>query len=177
MTTMRASAPTPAPGPAAISALLLALLMVLIVPGPAAAQLNILGPCRDGHRWMATTTRGAPVAAYATCEEARPLVIVACGAGGWPELRLAVAAGTPLPAPGEAAFGRLTIDGGAGFDLRLAPAAQLAGGNPILRVQLTEAAVEAMARGARARLEAAGLTIDLHLGASHDVLMLFHRQC
>jgi hypothetical protein len=144
---------------------------------PAAAQMNILGPCREGHRWMATTTSGAPIAAYATCEDARPVAIVACGISGWPELRIAAAPGTTPPEPGEAAQGALSIDGRARFELRLGQMAMAAAGAPVLRVQLTGAAVDAMARGNRARLEMAGTALELHLGASHDVLMLFRQQC
>lgn len=156
---------------------LLTLAALALMPLPAEAQMNILGPCRDGHRWMATRTGGAPVAAYASCDGARPLAIVACGTSGWPELRIAAAPGTEAPAPGEVVTGRLTIDTGEAFDLRIAPAAPIAGSGRILRVQLSGPAVEAMARGARAVLEVPGSRIEMHLGASHDVLMLFNQQC
>lgn len=153
------------------------LTLCALAPEPAAAQMNILGPCRDGHRWMATTTGGAPVAAYATCESSQPLVIVACGNSGWPELRLAAAPGTLMPAPGERTTGTLTIDGREPHELRLAPAASASGGVAILRLQLTGAAVDGMARGSRAVLEAAGTRLELHLGASFDVLTLFNTRC
>ncbi len=154
-----------------------AALLMLLSAAPAAAQMNILGPCREGHRWMATTTSGAPIAAYATCEGSQPLVIVACGAGGWPELRFAAAPGAPIPQAGEAATALLTIDGGAPFELRLAPGATIGGGSRILRVQLTRPAVDAMSRGARAAFEMLGTRFEMHLGASFDVLTLFNQQC
>ena len=156
---------------------ILTVAVLTLTPMPALAQMNILGPCRDGHRWMATTTSGAPVAAYATCDAAQPLAIVACGTAGWPELRIAAAPGTQAPAPGEVVTGRLTIDGGEGFDLRIAPAASVSGGSRILRVQLNRQAVEGMARGSRAVLDVLGTRVEMHLGASHDVLMLFNQQC
>lgn len=139
--------------------------------------MNILGPCRDGHRWIATRTSGDPVAAYATCTGNQPVAIVACGLRGWPELRIAAAPGTPVPAPGEEATGRLTIDQGPAFDLRLTPGASIAGGNTILRVQLTQEAIDAMARGFGAVLDMNGTRMEMHLGASADVLMLFNQRC
>lgn len=158
-------------------ALAAVLTLCALAPAPAAAQMNILGPCRDGYRWMATTTGGAPVAAYATCQASEPRVIVACGTSGWPELRFAAAPGTALPAPGDRLTGTLTIDGREPHELRLAPAASGSGGVAIIRVQLTGAAVDGMARGARAVLEAAGTRLELHLGASFDVLTLFNQRC
>lgn len=155
----------------------LAVLALCAAAQPAVAQMNILGPCRDGYRWIATRSSGAPVAAYATCETNQPLAIVACGVGGWPELRIAAAPGSVLPAPGEAAAGLLSIEGIGSYRLRLAAAAPVSGGNTILRVQLTAEAVEAMARGTRAVLDLAGTRVEMHLGASHDVLMLFSLQC
>jgi hypothetical protein len=153
------------------------LALIALAPEPAAAQMNILGPCRDGHRWMATTSGGAPVADYATCEGSQPLVIVACGSSGWPELRLAAAPGTALPTQGERLAATMAIDGRTPLELRLAPAASSSGGVAILRVQLTGEAVDAMARGSSAVLDAAGTRLELHLGASFDVLTLFNQRC
>lgn len=158
-------------------ALAAGLTLLVLAPEPAAAQMNILGPCRDGYRWMATTSGGAPVAAYSTCEGSQPRVIVACGSSGWPELRFAAAPGTVMPVPGDRLTGTLTIDAGEPHDLRLAPAASGSGGVAILRLQLTGAAVDGMARGSRAVLEAAGTRLELHLGASFDVLTLFNTRC
>jgi hypothetical protein len=157
--------------------LILAILILCATAPAAQAQMNILGPCRDGHRWLATRSSGDPVAAYATCEGNLPIAIVACGFRGWPELRIAAAPGTRVPPPGESGIARMTIDGTTSFDLRLSPGASIAGGNTILRVQLTQQSVEAMARGFTAVLDMNGTRLEMHLGASNDVLMLFNQQC
>jgi len=73
------------------------LFLVALLPAPALAQDNIIGPCRNGYRWMATAVGGQPVAAFATCDEARPLIVVACF-GGQTELRVAAAPGAASPA-------------------------------------------------------------------------------
>lgn len=154
----------------------LALLAVLWAAAPAQAQENILGPCRDGYRWLATAVGGQPVAAYATCREARPLIILACGTG-LPELRIAPAVGTVLPEPQDRATASLSVDGAEGLALRLSGFRPLDGSGPVLRVQLTDAAIQAMARGFNARLDARGTIVDMHLGASGDVLNLVARRC
>lgn len=155
----------------------LLVLACLLAPAPAAAQENILGPCREGYRWLATSAGGTPVAAYATCTEARPLVILACGAG-LPELRVAPAPGTLMPVPGERTTGLLSVDGATPLELRVAASAQFeAAAGPFLRVQLTSAAIESMARGFRAVLDLRGTVVPMHLGASGDVLALVARRC
>lgn len=158
------------------AAILLALWPLAAYP-TAAQAMNILGPCRDGHRWLATTRAGAPLAAYATCTEGQPLVIVACGVSDWPELRIAAAPGTRPPAPGETAIGSLTVDARRPLDLRLTRMSTDPAEGVVLRVQLTGEAMQAMARGFRARLDLAGTALEMHLGASHDVLTLFNRHC
>jgi hypothetical protein len=157
--------------------IILAILVLCVTVPAAQAQMNILGPCRDGHRWLATRTSGEPVAAYATCIGNLPIAVVACGFRGWPELRIAAAPGTRIPAPGDSSIARLTIDDVHSFDLRLSPGASVAGGNTILRVQLTQQSIDAMARGFNAVLDMNGTRLEMHLGASNDVLMLFNQQC
>lgn len=154
----------------------LPLLIPLLLGAPAQAQENIIGPCRDGYRWMATAVGGQPVAAFATCQDARPLIVVACF-GGQTELRVAAAAGTALPAPGERATGTLSVDGGAPIELRMAPGQPGPDGSAVIRILLTNGAIDAMAAGFRARLDLRGTGLDMHLGASGDVLNLMARRC
>lgn len=152
-------------------------LACLLAPAAAAAQENILGPCRDGYRWLATSAGGAPVAAYATCREARPLVILACGAG-LPELRVAPAPGSPPPVSGGRWTGLLSVDGASPLELRVGASGQFeSAAGAFLRVQLTNSAIEAMARGFRAVLDLQGTVVSMHLGASGDVLALVSRRC
>lgn len=153
--------------------MILALAVILaLMAGSAAAQANILGPCRQGYRWLATTLGERPVAPYATCREARPLVILACGAGP-PELRIAPLPGMVLPAVGQQATALLAIDGAAPLELRLGAArSNEAAKGSGLRAQRTQAAIAALSRGFAARLDARGTIVEMHLGASGDVLRL-----
>lgn len=148
------------------------LALAAALPAPASAQSVILGPCREGHRWVASAEGGTPWAGYGRCETQEVMVVITCGAG-WPELRIAHVAEA---APGAPPAQTLSVDG-AGVEIRTPTTHRDATGLAYTRVPLTEAAVRALSGGGRAVLEIGATRLEMHLGASGDALGVVSRNC
>lgn len=144
------------------------------LPRPAAAQpVNIIGPCRDGFRWLATAVGIAPVAAFADCATNVAEVQFACG-GLEPELRLYRA--LPELPPGMPVVLSVTVDGQV-FALPARTGYVDRAGTPFLRAPLTAPAVAALVAGNAATIALGATQIEMHLAASSEALNLLAHHC
>lgn len=164
--------PTPNRARRGLAAVLGVMVLAPALPAPAAAQVSILGPCREGHRWAASAAGSTPWAIYGLCQSDQALVVVTCG-GTWPELRIAHSD----DGAADPQVRRLTVDG-AEMELPRATTGHHDGqGGTYARVPLHESVLRALTAGNRAVLQIGATQLEMHLGASHDALGLVSRHC
>jgi len=146
---------------------------IQLVPLAAAAQVNIIGPCRDGHRWVATAIGQGPVATYSECRPVQPFVTVTCGGGGlWMRLD------RPFPtlAPGYRRNEVLLVDE-TPIPVLLATGMSEVAGFRFVEFRLDPAAIQALSAGFRARLEVGVEAAEFHLAGSSEALGILARHC
>jgi len=139
----------------------------------AAAQVNVIGPCREGHRWVSTAARAMPVAAYAACQPDQAFVTVTCGGADlimrvdYPFVGLELGMRSPQA---------LEVDGDA-FPLTVVAGATTLPGMSFVEFRLNAQLHQALATGNRARFLIGQSRPEMHLSGSHDALAVLARNC
>jgi len=139
----------------------------------AVAQVNVIGPCLEGHRWVSTAAGATPVAAYAACRPERPFVTVTCGGGG---LRMRVDYPFVGIQPGTRSMQALEVDGTA-FLLTVDTGMSDQPGMSFAEFWLDARVQTALAAGNRARFRIGQSHPEMHLAGSHDTLGVLSRHC
>jgi len=145
----------------------------LVAAGPGAAQVNVMGPCVEGHRWVSTALAPVPLATYAACEPVVPFVTVTCSGGG---LWMRVDYPFQGVEPGTASVQAVAVDGRE-FPVRMALRAAALPGQSFAEFRLETDLIEALMRGVRAQLRIGASRPEMHLAASNDALTVLTRHC
>lgn len=148
-------------------------LLAMMGTGGAAAQVNVLGPCRDGFRWTATAAGRAPVATYAECRPEQPFVTITCGGGGyWMRVDRPFTAIEPDSRINEV----LRVDDSE-FPVLMQTGRSEIPGYRFVEFRLGEDGLRALSTGFRARLDVRGEVTEMHLAGSFDALGILSRRC